>query len=370
MATKQTFESDFLSPPGDTLQDLLDERGMTQKELSERTGLTTKTVNEIVRGKAPISAETALTLETIFGIPARFWSQREHNYRSALIKMKRREALTQEAEWIRAFPYLEMSKHEWVPELEGRSKGALERRGLVLLNYFALKSPAEWRKIYLSQSVSFRRPLTFASNPEPLSAWLRWGAIEAERESHSSKYDKDSFLNALEEIRSLTDDNPRVFSKVMIERCAESGISLVFTPQVTGARVSGATRWLRDDRPLIQLSLRYKYGDHFWFTFFHEAAHILLHGKKDVFIDMEQPKAEHRDEKEGQADRWASDFLIPRRQYARFVVQTGLSADTIRAFAHEIRVAPGIIVGRLQHDGHLKHWEHNDLRVRYAWADK
>jgi addiction module HigA family antidote len=73
-------------PPGDTLADLLDERGITQAELAERMGRPLKTVNEIVKGKAAITPETAIQLETTLGTPAEFWLNREGRYREWLAR--------------------------------------------------------------------------------------------------------------------------------------------------------------------------------------------------------------------------------------------------------------------------------------------
>ena len=114
----------------------------------------------------------------------------------------------------------------------------------------------------------------------------------------------------------------------------------------------------------IQLSLRYKTNDHLWFTFFHEAAHILLHGKKLIFLDT--GKNEGNTEKE--ADNWAADFLIPPKKYQTFLEEGSLSKSSIAEFAGEVGIAPGIVVGRLQHDGLLKFSQCNDLKARFEWV--
>ena len=65
----------------------------------------------------------------------------------------------------------------------------------------------------------------------------------------------------------------------------KSGVALALVEPFPKLAVSGATRWLPDNRPLIQLSAAHETNDHLWHTFFHEAAHILLHSKEHVFID-------------------------------------------------------------------------------------
>ena len=53
-------------------------------ELAESTGRPRKTINEIIAGKAEITAETALQLERVLGIPASFWNNLERNYQESL----------------------------------------------------------------------------------------------------------------------------------------------------------------------------------------------------------------------------------------------------------------------------------------------
>jgi Zn-dependent peptidase ImmA (M78 family) len=121
---------------------------------------------------------------------------------------------------------------------------------------------------------------------------------------------------------------------------------------------------LNPNKALIQLSLRYKTNDHLWFTFFHEAGHIVKHGKRDVFIESDQDKGA----KESEADLFSADFLIPRNEYNTFV-QTGIFGEArIRAFSESIGIAPGIVVGRLQHDQKLPPNALNSLKQRYEWT--
>lgn len=62
-----------VSPPGETLSEELAARTMTQKQLAQAMGRPHKLVNEIVRGKKRITAETALQLEQALGVDARIW---------------------------------------------------------------------------------------------------------------------------------------------------------------------------------------------------------------------------------------------------------------------------------------------------------
>jgi len=112
---------------------------------------------------------------------------------------------------------------------------------------------------------------------------------------------------------------------------------------------------------MIALSLRYKTNDHFWFTFFHEAAHILLHGKKSIFLDKRDGD---NSKEETEANQYAGDILIPEKKYREFADFRAFDAASIKGFARTIGLHPGIVVGRLQHDRLLAHKFQNDLKVQ------
>ncbi len=149
--------------------------------------------------------------------------------------------------------------------------------------------------------------------------------------------------------------------------CAASGVAVVLVPELPDTHVFGFTRWLTPDKALIQLSLRYKTDDLLWFTFFHEAAHILLHGKRDVFAGYiaDNPK-------EDEANRWAADFLIPPDDWSVFL--SSLPAHPgpaiIQRFAKKQGIAPSIVLGRLQHrEKRVSPGSFNSLKhqVEIAW---
>jgi HTH-type transcriptional regulator/antitoxin HigA len=350
---------DYVIPPGETLLEALEERGMTQAELSERTGRKKKTINEIVKGKAPITPETALQLERVLSIPARFWNNLEKNYREDLARIEDEERLSRDVEWLENFPLREIFKKAWVEKAADQVQQVKN-----MLGFFGVASPEQWQEIWMGEAVAYRKSPSFESNPGALAVWLRKGELVAQQTA-CAPFDKTAFRTALEEIRTLTTEPPETFQPELARKCAGAGVAVAFVPELPGTHVSGATRWLTSTKALIQLSLRHKSDDHLWFTFFHEAGHILLHGKTDLFIDDETVTGI----KEDQANKFAADALIPPSPYRRFKTTLGtrISKKTIRSFSQEIGIAPGILVGRLQHDGLLPQSHCNDLKARFSW---
>jgi HTH-type transcriptional regulator/antitoxin HigA len=357
------YTPDYVSPPGETLSEIIEELGMSQAELARRMGRPKKTINEIVWGKAAITPQTSLQFERVLGTPASFWNTREQQYRQHLARIEEEKRLSKQVDWLQKFPVKAMSEKGWIRIFDDKMQQLHE-----LLIFFGVALPEQWDACWSKSGVVFRKTTAFASSREALSAWLRRGEIEAQG-IYCQPYAAETFRQTLiDQIRPLTLTPPDVFQPKLVRLCAQAGVAVVFVPQLSQARVSGATRWLKPNKALIQLSLRYKTDDHLWFTFFHEAGHILLHGKRDVFLEDDAVT----DAKEQQANTFAANILIPPARLRGFLAQPKSvygSKIGIRAFASEIGIAPGIVVGRLQHDKHLSPANCNDLKQRLAWAD-
>lgn len=352
---------DQVSPPGETLDDVLDERGMSQAELAERTGLSKKTINLIVKGKAPLTQETGLLLEKALGIPAGFWINREKNFREFLARAEATRKQAAYADWARSFPYPAMVKLGWVEPAPTITE-KIDR----LLSFFGVANPESWKALYARPQIAFRRSEKFGKKTEVISAWLRQGEIIAEQ-THTASYSEKEFLAALVEIRGLcTSENPRDFLPRIQNFCARAGVLFLLVPELPSLGVSGITRWL-GDRPVIQQCLRFKTNDHFWFTFFHEARHVLQNRRRHVFIEAaglpEEDVALEED-----ANRFAGETLIPGAAYAELVNQNP-GTERIRTFARSISVHPGIVVGRLQRDKVLDYGHAaGKLKLRFEWG--
>src|SRR5258705_3045982 len=120
-------------------------------------------------------------------------------------------------------------------------------------------------------------------------------------------------------------------------RCAVAGAGVAVVSELPRLRIFGAARWLSSEKALIQLSLYYKREDQLWFSFFHEAAHILLHGRRDIFVDFD---ARSPDRQENEANRFASDHLIPAEAYRRFISRNNLSEAAVLQFSKQLGLAP------------------------------
>ncbi len=357
--TTNEYQPDYAVSPGEVLSAELDLRGMTQNELAKRTGLTPKHIVSIVKAKSSITPETAIKFERALGMPADYWLNLESHYQEVLARLHEEVQLEGDLDWLNHIPVAEMAKLGWIAKFKNNTKAQL----VEVLRFFGIASVDQWASMWPNLKVAYRQHNHQEIFPEAVSAWLRQGEIEAAQIA-CVPFDKAVFRAALDQIKALTVESPEVFVPRMQELCAQAGVAVVFVPCLPKTAVSGATRWLNPNKALIQLSLRYRTDDHLWFTFFHEAGHIYLHGKKELFLEGTNGLDA---EKEEEANKFSQEELIARAAFASFTRSGPFNKAAIRDFANRMRIAPGIVVGQLQHAGFLPVTHCNDLKQKFVW---
>jgi HTH-type transcriptional regulator / antitoxin HigA len=359
MATEMPRWPDLAISPGELLTETLHSLGLKQAELARRTGRPVQAINEIVKGTKEITPETALQFERVLGVPAHIWTRLEADYRQSVARLHDRKRLEdQEVPLARQFPYREMAAHGWVPD----AKDWLDRT-MALLQFFRVSSlhHVQEREV----EAAWRRSASVAASRQALRAWLMSGEREAEGLQVAS-FGRDILAETIPELRRLTRESPSVFCPRMTKLLAGCGVAVVFVRHLPRTGVQGATQWV-GRKAVVQLSVRYRWADIFWFSLFHELGHLLLHQHKGVFVN---PSSGEKSDREREADVFASSALIPRKQYKRFIADHSVFlADHVESFAREVEIHESIVVGRLQHDGLLPHSHLNDLRPRFDIVD-
>ena len=350
--------SDLPVSPGSVLEEEIEARSMTQKELAGRMGRPPQVVNEIIRAKKAITPETALELEKVLGMSAQLWINLESAYRMTLARNQERARLEQEAISLSGFPVREMEKRGWIPKF--REKADKARAVLEFLGIASFREP--WSQA----AAAFRITGGGQYSSEALGVWLKKGEIDG----HGIKtedYDRDRFLAAIGEGRFLTSEPPEVFLPRITELFAGAGVAFVMTKEFPKSSANGAARWIGPKKALIQLSLKWKWADVFWFTVFHEAGHILSHEHRN-FVEGISTDAENRSE-EAEANQFAADFLIPKQAWNVFAEDHDWSEPAVRQFAEGYGIHPGIVVGRMHHEKLLPYSQLTALKQRFVWTD-
>lgn len=354
-ATQNRFQPDYAIHPGALLSETLGSVGMKGSEFASRASLTQKTVSQIIQGKARISPQSAIYFERVLGISATIWNNLQAFYDLHEAQSEDQRQFVEEKEWAKRFPINALVHRKAFSKPIG-----MEDRVAKLFDFFGVANLPAWNKCYGDLAPAWRKANSFESKHEATTAWLRLAVLEGRR-ILTAEYDESEFRKTLEHIRGLTRKSPNVFLQEIRRLCAKAGVRFVDVSELPGVRVSGAACWISGSYPLIALSHRYRKNDHFWFSFFHEAGHILLHRKKDTFIDRLGEGTTSEMEKE--ANRFARNLLIPQRYYLNLAERSPfISRRDVEALADEIQIAPGILVGQLQHDKKIEFSSLNDLK--------
>ena len=359
--TTYSYQPDYAVPPGWVLEEHLQSQCLSPAEFARRCGRSAKLISEIIAGKAPVEPRTALQFEKVLGLDASIWLGMDARYQLHKARKIEAQETRKDAAWLKVFPLKELVKrgvlHKPVSDAEATSE---------LLAFFGVGSVKAWHMKYDRMNVVYRHSPCFQSDRMALATWLRLGELESEQQK-CADYNEAGFKRALKDIRGLTQAPVvRAMDKAR-QLCMEAGVALVLVKPFPKTAISGAAWWLTPRKAVIELSMRHKTDDHLWFSLFHEAAHVLLHGKRDVFIDWMNSNEETVGI-ELEANQWASNFLIPRGEWNQFVTASCHSKGSICRFAQEQGIAPSLIVGRLQHEKILS-WRTplNGLKVGLEW---
>jgi HTH-type transcriptional regulator/antitoxin HigA len=330
------------APPGHHLRVVLEQQHLSQAQLAARTGLSTKHINQLVQGNASLSPDISLLLERATGEPSQLWNALEAKYQDAQAREKARTRLAEHTGWLKQFPLKDL---ESLGVLD--VKAAPSVRVGQLLAFFQVADPNAYEQVWSQPIASgFRRTDAYKVNPYATATWLRLAELDAS-DLVLPVYDSAAFGRLLPELRSLTLlHEPKLVIEALRDRCRGVGVAVSCVAPVKGSTACGAARWPRSRNPMIVLSDRGKSADIFWFSFFHEAAHVLLHPKREMYIHRDA-RPDDADGLEGEADRAAVRMLIGQKVASR--VRPGLTHAQVRTLSEEAGVDPGIIAGQVAH---------------------
>jgi len=320
-------------------------------------------VQGLLRGDTIITDDLAARLAKHLGSSPAFWKKREKRYREDLARLRQEASVPSSLSWLDELPLKDMTRWGWTEGISDPGASAA-----ACLQFFGVPSVKSWREAYhdVLHVNAFRTSPTFKSHPGAVAAWLRQGEILASQ-IKCNPWNPDQFGRELAAIRPLTRvSNPAVFLPELEQRCAACGVAFVVLRAPAKCRASGATRFLCPTRPMLLLSFRYLSDDQFWFTFFHECGHLLLHGDTDIFLEGE---GRITSEQEKEANRFAADTLIPPALQDEMMCLPPRARSILR-FAIKAGVSRGIVVGQLQHRKRLRPNQLTKLKRFYQWRNE
>jgi len=339
------------TPPGATIREQLLDRSLSQKEFAARMGMSEKHISKLINGDVQLTPDVAVRLEMVLGIPAKFWSNLEAIYREKLVKANAENEMDADIELARKLPYKEMAENGWVPETKKPQEKVINLR-----KYFEVVRLGILQNSQITR-IACRRLSETEKSDYALIAWAQKAKLDA-RNIATDPIDIKNLSAILAEIRAMTMMNPVDFCPRLIKILAKCGVALVFLPHIGGSFLHGAT-FYDGNKIVVGLTVRGRDADKFWFSLFHELAHIL-------YGHIGQAEGTTEDD-EIAADEFARNTLIAQDDFDSFTSNHDFSKEAIVRFANLIKVDCGIVVGRLQKEGWIKYNWHNDLKTKYAF---
>ena len=350
MARSKTY---IATPPGATIKEQLEYRGMSQREFARRMDYSEKFISQLINGQVELTPNTAHRLEMVLGVPSAFWMNLEARYREKLLQVEDENSIDEDKQIARKFPYAQMAKLGWVEPTRSVAVKVVELR-----KFFEVVKLSLLSEDRLAPGIAYRRLMETAESEYALLAWAQKAKIDA-REIATAKINVGRLEECIPKLRELTTMDPAVFQPLLVSMLAECGIAIVFLPHLEHTFLNGAT-FYDGSKIVLALTLRGADADKFWFSLFHELAHVINgHIGRTAGTTEEEERA---------ADAFARDALIPPEAYAQLAVGDKTRGSVV-SFANEMRIAPGIVVGRLQKDGYLPYSQLNGLKVRYQFAE-
>ncbi|HKA22246.1 MAG TPA: HigA family addiction module antitoxin [Blastocatellia bacterium] len=346
-------------PPGVFIKEELEERGWTQADLSEILDVYPSMVNDIITGKRSISPEIANGLGLAFGTGAQFWLNLDSAYQLSKAKPSD-ESIARRARLYELFPVRDLIRRHWVEHSDNIE--VLEKR---FCDFFGINECEETPKICHAARKTAASVGRYDETNMAQAAWLCRARHLAPAVHVNAKFSDANLGRALAELRNLLPNPedvrqvPRILSK--------AGIRLLIIEPIANTRIDGAALWLNASSPVVALSFRYDRIDWFWFTLMHEVDHVKNREgidfpvvDNDLVGEHIASKEEDKPANEKRADRFASDFLVPRGEMDKFIarIKPLYSKTRIRLFSQRLQVHPGVVVGQLQRRGEIE-YRHN-----------
>ncbi|MBP7252017.1 MAG: ImmA/IrrE family metallo-endopeptidase [Alphaproteobacteria bacterium] len=355
------IQADWYSPPGATIQDALREKKLGLGELAVRLGQSHSNVEKLISGQLQINYDLAISLADVIGASPRFWMQREQDYRADQRRLTN-PSVDLQKQWLSKFPVPDMMRYGWLPQSR-----IFEDRFKSCLNFFGVDSIPEWDVKYIAEThaVAFRSSNAFKQDLAATFAWLRYGELQA-TDINCKPWNKEKFKDALHDIRKLTKiSDPKVFLPKLQTILADYGVAFVVARTPNGCCASGATRFIAQDKAMMLVSFRYRSDDQFWFTFFHEAAHLILHDVTHLFLEGSGLISE---KEEAEANQFAQDMLVPASAHPELYAASRNYRMVMR-LAVRLGISPGIVVGQMEFLKIVNQKKFSFLKRRFNWDD-
>lgn len=312
----------------------MEQQGLKNKDLIPYIGSKSK-VSEVLSGKRALSLNMIRKLNEGLGIPAEVLIQETGKALPDSSIMK--HGIN--------FPFTEMFRRGWFKDFfNGTLNEAKELKEELIIQFIGPFKINDFALCYNRKSDN-----TNSENiNDILMAWrirvMNIAASEKLPEWNKENLTEDFFYELAK--LSYLQEGPKLAKEFL----NKAGIHFVIENHLEKSHLDGSSMLMPDGSPLIALTLRHDRLDSFWFTLFHELAHVKQHLSENNTAYFDDMYNEMSKKIEKEADSYAKEMLIPSQLWKSSGLRITSSASDIKDFASKYRISPSIPAGRLRYE--------------------
>ena len=343
-ATNQTIPFEA-THPGVLIKDELEFRDdLKQKDLAELLGVKPSFLNEIIKGKRPITADLAILLEKSLEIPADYWMKFQSQYEIDCARIKEKN--------INKIKLIELWNiiKEYVPvnyfKKQGYLTETLEENINKIKLIYAITTIDDLVNIFATKKFAFhKKSEKLKIDDRNMMAWNSLAEFEAKNQVINT-FNFDNIEPLTKNLNNIFFENNNTLLKVK-KVLNQYGIKFLTIEKLEKTPVDGYSFW-SENNPSIAVTLRHSRIDNFAFTIMHEIGHIALHlknNKEQKFLDLTQKAVNNY---ETEANDFAQKKLISENCWNDIINNyIPLNDDKITEISKIYNIHPAIILGRV-----------------------
>lgn len=346
MATNRILTPAQATHPGVLIKDELDATpNLNQRILAKELDVQPSFLNEIVKGKRPVTADIAILLEKILGISADYWMKFQSQYEidKARVKQKNIKKIRNIELWniIKEYvPVRYFRKHKYLnDEIESDIK--------TIMNIYEVETIDELVSAFSKGKFAYyRKSEKLKIDEKNMFAWSSLAQYKAKNQK-TNTFNFDNLNQLCINLNNIFYDNAQTPERVKAV-LNQFGIKMLLIDKLEKTPIDGFSFW-SEKNPAIALTLRYHRIDNFAFTIMHEIGHIDLHLRNDndrKFMDL--TGKQHLDKCETEADNYAQQKLISKDIWQDILDNhLPLNDEKIKVLGDKHRINPAILLGRV-----------------------
>ena len=353
------YENIIAFHPGFYIEEIIEELEMTQEEFAKRLDVSAKTISKLINAQISLSDEIASRISLMLGISAATFINLQKTYDLKVLEIEKTQKLNTQKNIIKDIDYNYFIHNNILPATKN-----IEEKIENLCSFLRVSSLALLKKPDLLASFRTSVQTVTEKNIVNANVWLQT-AINFGLNKSVDPFNEKKLKDSIPEIRAMTLMSPKDFLPKLEKIFKECGVAFVLLPSLKNCGVNGVIKWY-GDKVILALNDRNSYADTFWFSLFHEIGHILQQKKKKTIIN-DKNLSQTSEDLETEADQFARNVLFPQKEYDTFLNcgPHGFTYDRICFYANRMGIHPGIIIGRLQHDGYISYSTYTSKRVKY-----